>query len=184
MPNSALAKLSRLRPFELLLPQDQILRRVSEMGDQISRDYAGSIPVLVGVLKGCVMFMADLMKALKLPVEVEFVAPASYREGVRSEDDLVLMGGFSSRLHGRHVLIVEGIVDSGRTVTLLVNRLRKLEPASIEVVTLLDKPGSHRVKVDVKYRGFSVGNDFVIGYGLDNTQQYRNLPFVGRLKER
>ena len=170
-----------MKPFELLLPQDQINRRVRELARQITEDYSGQTPVLVGVMKGCIVFLSDLMRHIKLPVEVEFVSAASYRQGVKREDDIAFGGGFSIPLKGRHILIVEGVVDSGRTVSLVVAKLRKLEPASVEVVTLLDKPGSHRTKVDVKYKGFSIGNEFVIGFGLDNTQKYRNLPFIGKL---
>lgn len=181
---STAARKASGKPFELLLDQRIIHRRIEELGRQITADYAGQIPVLIGVLKGCVIFMADLVREIKLPVEVEFVSAASYRKGIRREDDVILGGGISIPLEGRHVLLVEGVVDSGRTVSTVLQRLRKLEPASVEVVTLLDKPGSHRTKLDVKYKGFSVGNEFVIGFGLDNTQQYRNLPFIGRLLDR
>lgn len=172
------------KPFELLLDQRVIHRRIEELGRQITADYAGQIPVLIGVLKGCVIFMADLIREIKLPVELEFVSAASYRKGIRREEDVVVGGGISIPLEGRQVLLVEGVVDSGRTVSMVLEKIRKMEPASVEVVTLLDKPGSHRTKLDVKYKGFSVGNEFVIGFGLDNTQQYRNLPFVGRLLDR
>ena len=172
------------QPFELLLDQRAITHRIEEMGAQITVDYAGETPVLVGVLKGCAVFLADLMRTIKLPIELEFVAAASYRSGIRREEDIILGGGFSIPLAGRHVLVVEGVVDSGRTATLVTEKIRKLEPASLEIVTLLDKPQSHRVKVDVKYKGFSIGNEFVIGFGLDNTQKYRNLPLIGRLLDR
>lgn len=154
------------------------------MGAQITADYAGETPVLVGVLKGCAIFLADLMRTIKLPIELEFVSAASYRTGVRREEDVIIGGGFSIPMEGRHVLVVEGVVDSGKTVSLVTEKIRKMEPASLEIVTLLDKPQSHRVKVDVKYKGFSIGNDFVIGFGLDNTQKYRNLPFIGRLLDK
>lgn len=154
------------------------------MGRQITEDYAGQTPLLVGVLKGCVVFLADLMRQIHVPAEVEFVSSASYRHGIRREEDVILGGGFSIPLKDRHVLLVEGIVDTGRTAKLVTEMIRKLEPASVEIVTLLDKPGSHRTKIDIKYKGFTIGNDFVIGFGLDNTQKYRNLPFIGRLLDR
>jgi hypoxanthine phosphoribosyltransferase len=166
------------------LDQRAITRRIEEMGAQITADYAGETPVVVGVLKGCVIFLADLMRSIKLPIELEFVSAASYRSGIRREEDVILGGGFSIPMKDRHVLVVEGVVDSGRTVTLVTEKIRKLEPTSLEIVTLLDKPGSHRTKVEVKYKGFSIGNEFVIGFGLDNTQKYRNLPFIGRLLDR
>ncbi len=170
-----------MKPIELLLPQDQLNRRVRELARQITQDYAGETPVLVGVLKGCIIFISDLMRHVKLPIELEFAAPTSYKKAVKTEDDISFLGGFSVNMKERHVLIVEGVVDSGKTVNLLTSKIQKLEPASVEVVTLLDKPGSHRTKVHLKYIGFSVGNEFVIGFGLDNTQKYRNLPFIGRL---
>ncbi|MBI5267111.1 MAG: hypoxanthine phosphoribosyltransferase [candidate division Zixibacteria bacterium] len=179
--SSVLSKKPSVQPFELLLDQKQIARRIAELGAQITTDYAGQVPVLIGVLKGCSIFIADLMRNIKLPVELEFIAAASYRKGTRIGDNIQFGGELSVPIKGRHLLLVEGIVDSGRTVTVIMERLRKLEPASIEIVTLMDKPRSHRTKIDVKYRGFSIGNEFVIGFGLDNTQKYRNLPFIGRL---
>ena len=168
-------------PFELILDQQRIAKRIAELGRQITADYAEFTPVLVGVLKGCVVFLADLMRAIKLPMELELVAAASYRHGTKQEEKVVLNGATQLPLKGRHVLVVEGVVDSGKTVSAILKEIRKMEPASVEVVTLVDKPGSHRKKLDIKYKGFSLGNDFVIGYGLDNTQKYRNLPFIGRV---
>jgi hypoxanthine phosphoribosyltransferase len=181
--NTAPSKRTRPKPFELLIDQKLIARRIAEMGEQITNDYAGDIPVLVGVLKGCTIFIADLMRQIKLPIELEFVSAASYRKGPKIGEDIHIGGQLSVPVKGRHILLVEGIVDSGRTVALITEKLVKLEPASIQVVTLMDKPTSHRAKVDIKYRGFSIGNEFVIGFGLDNTQKYRNLPFIGRLLE-
>lgn len=169
------------RPFELLLDQKTIAGRVAALGREISADYADRKPVLVGVLKGCVVFLADLMRHLDIPVEVEFVFASSYRRGVQQAEEIILGGEVTIDLKNRHVLLVEGIVDSARTISRIVERIESEEPASLEVVTLLDKPGSHRHKVQVKYKGFSIGNDFVIGYGMDNTQKFRNLPFVGRM---
>ncbi len=171
------------KPFELLLAQDAIARRVTELGHQITNDYAGRTPVLIGVLKGCVIFIADLMRAIKLPLEIEFIAAESYRTGMKPDDDVKLDRVFGQGLRGRHILIVEGVVDSGRTVTAIAKELAVVEPASVEVVTLIDKPASHRRKLNLKYVGFSLGNEFVIGFGLDNTQRYRNLPFIGRMLE-
>ena len=171
------------KPFELLLDQRVINERVVQLGRRINRDYAGKTVVMVGILKGCVVFLADLMRHIELPVEVEFVSAASYRKGTIREKDLELGGPVEVSLRDRHVLIVEGIVDTGRTVATVRKMIESKEPASLEIVTLLDKPGSHRTKVDVKYRGFTIGNEFVIGYGLDNAQRYRNLPFVGRLRD-
>lgn len=181
--NSQLDEAVMLKPFEILLKPERIAERIREMGRQISNDYAGQAPVLLGVLKGCVVFMADLMRAIDLPLEIEFITAASYRYGSQAADEVVLGGPFALPLKDRHVLIVEAVVDSGRTVKSITKELRSKEPASVEVVTLIDKPGGRRVDIDVKYRGFTVGNEFVIGFGLDNTQQYRNLPFIGRMVE-
>jgi len=170
--------------FELLLDQQTIQKRVAELGAQISRDYAGETVVLIGVLKGCVIFLADLMRHINLPLELEFVSATSYRKGTTRETEIVFSGGVKVPLKGRHVLLVDGVIDSARTVTTVIQWLQKEEPASLEIVTLLDKPASHRTRINLKYRGFAVGNDFVIGYGLDNTQKYRNLPFVGRMVDK
>lgn len=169
------------QPFEILLDQDEIKRTVASLADQINRDYADKTVVLVGILKGCIVFLADLMRQLRMPTELEFVSAASYRKGITQEDDIVIGGRVAVPLKDRHVLLVDGVVDSARTVATVMERLRKEEPASLEIVTLLDKPASHRSRVTIKYRGRTIGNEFVIGYGLDNTQRFRNLPFVGRM---
>jgi len=174
----------QLQPFELLLNQQKIARRIVQLGEQITADYAGQTPVLLGVLKGCVVFLSDLMRSISLPLEVEFVSAASYRNGRDQDDDVRFGGAVPMNLKGRHILIVEGIVDTGRTVSMILKQLAALEPASSEIVTLLDKPASHRVGLKIKYKGFTIGNEFVIGYGLDNTQLYRNLPFIGKMIDR
>lgn len=173
-----------LQTVEILLDQKTIARKVEEMGQLLTYDYRGESPVLVGVLKGCIVFLSDLMRAIKLPLELEFISAASYRHGTEQDEEVVLGGPVSIPLKERHVLLVEGVVDSGRTVSRIQGHIRLMEPASLEVVTLIDKPASHRTEIDIKYKGFTVGNEFVIGYGLDNTQQYRNLPFVGKLVDR
>lgn len=172
------------QPFELLLDQAVIAGRIEELGEEISNDYAGKVPLLVGVLKGCVVFLSDLIREIQIPLEIDFISAASYRNGTEQDKDILFDRSLGIPLKGRDVLIVEGIVDSGRTVSSLLNKLRKEELNSVEVVTLIDKPGSHRFKLDIKYRGFSVGNEFVIGFGLDNAQKHRNLPFIGRVVER
>ena len=168
-------------PFELLIDQEKIHKRVSEMAEEITREYSEKTPVFVGVLKGCLIFMADLIRQLNFPLEIEFISAASYRKGTDSADYLVLGGASTTELKDRHVIIVEGIIDSGRTAEAIISHLKLMEPASLELVTLLDKPGSHRNRLDIKQIGFSIGNEFVIGYGLDNTQKFRNLPYIGRV---
>ena len=172
-----------LQPVERIIDQVRIAQRVAELGGQITRDYASHPPVLVGVLKGCAVFMADLMRHIDLPLEIDFVTASSYRRGTKQAEKLEADTMLTTNIKGRHVLIVEGIVETGRTARKILEDLQQQEPASVEVVTLLDKPASHRSQVVPKYKGFSIGNEFVVGYGLDNTQKYRNLPFIGRVVE-
>src|SRR3989337_514096 len=159
----SVAKPKRL-PFELLLNKEQIQKRLAEMGKEISRDYADKSPVMLGVMKGCMVFLADLIRQMNIPLEAEFISTAWYRKGTAQSGKVVLSGTFNADLRGRHVLIVEGIIDSGRTINAILDHISLLEPASIELVTLLDKPGSHRKSVSARYIGFSIGNEFVIGY--------------------
>ncbi len=170
-----------LKPFELLYDQKEISQRISLLGRQITHDYGNKNPVLLGVLKGCIVFLSDLIRQINLPLEIEFISAASYRRGTRPEQQVVFGSPIPISLKNRNVLIVEGVVESGRTVTSILEAISKQEPASVEVVTLIDKPGSHRSSFTVKYKGFSLGNEFVIGFGLDNTQKYRNLPFIGKM---
>ncbi len=179
--DSAGEKNLELKPFELLLDQKTIARRIAELGREITAAYRNKNPVLLGVLKGCVVFLADLMRHVKLPLEIEFVSAASYRKGATRDEEIVFSSTSHIPLKDRHVLIVEGVVDSGRTVSTILGVVRKMEPASVEIVTLVDKPGSHRTKLEIAYKGFAIGNEFVIGFGLDNTQKYRNLPFIGKV---
>ncbi len=180
MSTHQIAKLKRI-PFELLLNKEQLLKRVAEMGKEISRDYSDKAPVVVGVMKGCMVFIADLIRQISIPLEVEFISTAWYRKGTAQSSKVVLSGTFNADIKGRNVLIVEGIIDSGRTINAILDHIRSLEPESIEIVALLDKPGSHRKSVKAKYVGFEIGNEFVIGYGLDNAQKYRNLPYIGKV---
>ena len=177
-------KRANARSFEIMLDKKQIASRIVEMGDQITSDYAGESLILIGMLKGCVVFMSDLIRNIRLLTEIEFISTKDSRTIRKSQDDLCFVGGHAPDLKGRHVLVVEGVVDTGRTAAMILEKLNRLEPASIEVVTLLDKPASHRVEIDLKYKGFSVGNEFVIGFGLDNAGIYRNLPYVGRMPEK
>lgn len=170
-----------LKPFELLLDQKTIHVRILELAKEITEDYRYKNPVLLGVLKGCVIFISDLIRHIKLPLEIEFVSAASYKKGDKRDIDIKFGSAVPIPLKDRHVLIVEGVVDSARTAGVLKSKIEEMEPASVEIVTLIDKPGSHQSKINLKYIGFSIGNSFVIGYGLDNTQKYRNLPFIGTL---
>ncbi len=165
---------------EVLLTEAQIQQRVAELGAAISADYAGREPVLVGVLKGVLLFMADLMRQVTVPFMMDFIAIASYG-GQVGPGQVRLLKDLDLNITGRHVLFVEDMVDTGLTLNYLLRLLREREPASLEVCTLFDKPRLRLVKLPLKYVGFELPDRFVVGYGLDYRQRYRNLPFVGVL---
>ncbi|MFQ5606925.1 MAG: hypoxanthine phosphoribosyltransferase [Candidatus Zixiibacteriota bacterium] len=169
--------------IEMLFRRDEIHERVRKLGEEISRDYAEKTPVLVGALKGCFVFMADLARNISVPLEMEFISAASYREG-RLQDDTIAVGPSPILpILGRDVLLVEGVVDSGRTAQAITERLAIEEPRSLETVTLLRKKGKRGMDREPKYIGFEVGDLFVVGYGLDYSQLYRNLNFIGHVPE-
>lgn len=167
----------------ILLTEEQIHNRVREMGEEISRDYADLEPVFVGVLKGCFVFMSDLMRQVSVPCNVDFMAVSSYGNSTITTGAVKINKDLSQDIEGRHVVIVEDILDSGVTLSYLTNYLRNRKPASIEIVTLLDKPARRRADISAKYSGFVVPDGFVVGYGLDYAEKYRNLPCVGILKK-
>lgn len=166
---------------QVLIPADQLQKRIAELAAQIDVDYAGRELLLIGVLKGAVMVMADLARAMHLAVEMDWMAISSYGSGTKSSGVVRILKDLDTDITNRHVLIVEDIVDSGLTLSWLVGNLRSREPASLAVCTMLRKPGSARLQVEVAYTGFDIGDEFVVGYGLDYAQRYRNLPFVGTL---
>ena len=165
----------------MLLTEEQIHDRLDEMAAEIWRDYEGKDLLLVGVLKGAVMVMADLARALHHPVEMDWMAVSSYGSGTKSSGVVRILKDLDADLHGRHVLIVEDIIDSGLTLSWLLANLRSRGPESVEIATMLRKPEAAKVDVDVRYVGFEIANEFVVGYGLDYAERYRNLPFVGTL---
>jgi hypoxanthine phosphoribosyltransferase len=166
---------------KVLLTQEQIETRLGEMAAQIDADYVGRDVLLVGVLRGAVMVMADLSRLLHTSVEMDWMAVSSYGSGTRSSGVVRILKDLDSDLHGRDVLIVEDIIDSGLTLSWLVSNLRSRGPASVEIATLLRKPDAAKVDVDVRYVGFDIPPEFVVGYGLDFAEKYRHLPFVGTL---
>jgi hypoxanthine phosphoribosyltransferase len=166
---------------EVLIGADQLQRRVVELAAQIDTDYAGRELLLVGVLKGAVMIMADLARAMRLPVEMDWMAISSYGSGTKSSGVVRILKDLDADITGRHVLVVEDIVDSGLTLSWLVQNLQSREPASVRVCVLLRKPTAAQMDVDVAYTGFEIDEKFVIGYGLDYAERYRNLPFIGTL---
>jgi hypoxanthine phosphoribosyltransferase len=166
----------------ILLTEKEIQAKVGELAAAIDADYAGQELLLVGVLKGAVMVMADLARALHLPVTIDFMAISSYGSGTSSSGVVRILKDLDHAIEGRHVLVVEDIVDSGLTLSWLVSNLESRAPASVEVCALMRKPDAVKQDVRVRYLGFDIPKDFVVGYGLDYAERYRNLPFVGTLK--
>jgi hypoxanthine phosphoribosyltransferase len=165
----------------VLLTEEQLASRLDEIAAQIDADYAGKDLLLVGVLKGAVMVMADLARRLHGSVHMDWMAVSSYGSGTKSSGVVRILKDLDADLHGRHVLIVEDIIDSGLTLSWLIANLRSRGPESVEIATMLRKPEAAKVDVDVRYVGFEIPNEFVVGYGLDYAERYRNLPFVGTL---
>jgi hypoxanthine phosphoribosyltransferase len=166
---------------EVLIEEDALQRRIAELGEEISADYAGRDLLLVGVLKGAVFFMADLMRHLSIPCEIDFMAISSYGEGTDSSGVVRILKDLDINIDGRDVLVVEDIIDSGLTLSYLMRNLEAREPASLEICALMTKPDRREIEVPVRYVGFEIPNRFVIGYGLDFGERYRNLPYVGVL---
>lgn len=167
---------------KVLLDADTIQRRVRELGEQLSRDYADKNPVLICILKGAAIFMADLVRHISVPVRMDFMAISSYGSGVRTSGVVRILKDLDSSIERQHVLIVEDIVDSGLTLSYLLDNLQSRQPASLRTCVLLDKPGQRRVPLKADYVGFEIPDEFVVGYGLDYAEKYRNLPYIGVLK--
>jgi hypoxanthine phosphoribosyltransferase len=166
---------------EVLITSEQLQARIGELAAQIDADYAGRELLLVGVLKGAVMVMADLARAMHLPAQMDWMAVSSYGSGTKSSGVVRILKDLDADITDRHVLVVEDIVDSGLTLSWLVGNLQSRRPASLQVCAMLRKPAALRVDVDVAYTGFDIEDAFVIGYGLDYAERYRNLPFIGTL---
>src|SRR5213595_3357248 len=168
---------------KVLIEEDAVAARVAELGADVSADYAGRDLLLVGVLKGAVFFMADLMRHLTVTCEVDFMAISSYGAATDSSGVVRILKDLDINIAGRDVLVVEDIIDSGLTLSYLMRNLEAREPASLEICALLTKPERREIDVPVRYVGFEIPNRFVIGYGLDFAERYRNLPYVGVLDE-
>ncbi|MGI8695264.1 MAG: hypoxanthine phosphoribosyltransferase [Mycobacteriales bacterium] len=166
----------------VIATEQQISAKVTELAAAISADYADRDILLVGVLKGAVMLMSDLARAIDRPTEMEFMAVSSYGSRASSSGIVRIIKDLDRDITGRHVLVVEDIIDSGRTLAWLLRNLATRKPETLEVVTLLRKPDAVRIEVPIRYIGFDIPNDFVVGYGLDYAERYRDLPFIGRLK--
>lgn len=166
----------------ILIDELRIGRRVRELGQAINETYACQDLLLVSVLKGSIVFMADLIRAISIPHQIDFLATSSYGSGTHSSGVVRIMKDLNQSIEGRNILLVEDIIDSGYTLKYLADLLRRRNPASIRIMTLLEKPDRREVDIQVDWIGFSIPNDFVVGYGLDYAELYRNLPFIGVLK--
>jgi len=167
---------------KILLTEQEIQKKISELAKKITEDYAGKKLVLVGVLKGSFIFMADLVRAIELPLSLDFMAVSSYGNRTTTTGAVEITKDLGADIEGCDVLIVEDILDSGVTLNYLINYLEVRNPASIRICTLLDKPERRKVEVFAHYKGFEVPDEFVVGYGLDYAEKYRNLPYIGVLK--
>jgi hypoxanthine phosphoribosyltransferase len=167
---------------QVLLTEEAINQRVRALGDAISQDYAGRNPLLIGVLKGVVPFMADLLRTITIPVEVDFMAVSSYSLESRDQGMVRLVKDLEAPITGRHVVFVEDIIDTGLTLNSLLRTLRARDPASLDVCVLFNKPKRRLIDIPLRYKGFDLPDRLVVGWGLDYREQYRNLPFVGLLK--
>ena len=166
----------------VLLSEEELRQRVRELGEEISKEYVGKEILMIGVLRGAVMFMADLARAIDVPVMIDFMAVSSYGTSTSSSGIVRILKDLDEEVAGKHVLIVEDIIDSGLTLSYLVDNIKSRQPASVRICTLLNKPERRKVDLEVNYNGFTVPDEFVVGYGLDYAEKYRNLPFIGILK--
>ncbi len=167
--------------IRVLIPEDKVDERIAQLGEQISQDYAGKQVHLIGILKGSIFFICELAKRITVPVTMDFMSVSSYGAGTKSSGVVKLIKDLDEPINGKDVLIVEDIIDSGRTLSYLLNNLSSRQPNSIRLCTMLDKPERREVEVEVDYQGFRIPDEFVIGYGLDYDQRYRNLPYIGVL---
>ncbi|MCC6333175.1 MAG: hypoxanthine phosphoribosyltransferase [Myxococcales bacterium] len=167
------------RDVDVMISADAVQAKVRELAAQITKDYAGKDVTLIGVMKGSVFFLVDLAKAVDLPVTIELMGVSSYHGGTETTGEVRITHDVSKPLHGRHLILVEDIVDTGLTMQFLLENLGARHPASIKVAALLEKPARAKVKIPIDYKGFVIEDKFVVGYGLDYGEKYRNLPFIG-----
>lgn len=166
----------------VVLSEEQIRERVEALGARISEDYDGEAVLMVAVLRGAALFIADLSRSIRTPLEIDFMAVSSYGSSTKSSGVVRIIKDLEEDIEGRHVIVVEDILDTGLTLKYLLKNLASRKPASLEVCTLLNKEGKQRVPISCKYVGFDVADEFVVGYGLDYAERYRNLPYIGVLK--
>lgn len=168
---------------EILITEDEIKARIKELGILISEDYKEKFPLLICILRGAFLFLADLVKKTKIPLSIDFMAISSYGGKTESNGEVKILKDLDTYIEGRHVLIIEDIVDTGLTMDSVTRLLKTRKPKSLKICTLLDKVERRRIKVNIDYFGFKIPNKFVVGYGLDYEEKYRNLPYIGVLKE-
>jgi len=168
---------------DILISEEKLAAKVKELGALISRDYEGMNPLLISILKGSVVFMSDLMRAVTIPCEIDFMAVSSYNKGTKNSGVVRILKDLDRDIAGRHIIIVEDILDSGLTLSYLLDILNTRGTSSISICTLLDKPARHRLEIIPQYLGFTIPDEFVVGYGLDYAEKYRNLPFIGVLRD-
>ncbi|MEX0631203.1 MAG: hypoxanthine phosphoribosyltransferase [Chloroflexota bacterium] len=167
---------------EVLLTEDQIQARVAELGGQLNADYTGLEPVLISVLKGSIVFLADLVRSMELPLSIDIMEVSSYGAATETSGQVRILKDLSNPIEGRHVIVVEDIIDTGLTLNYLLRYLREKGPASLRICCLLDKPARRLTEIPIDYVGFTIPDRFVVGYGLDYGERYRNLPYVGVLR--
>lgn len=167
---------------EVMLDQETIQNKVAELGALLDKEYEGKRPLVICVLKGALMFVSDLTRAMKTPLEIDFMAVSSYGASTKSSGVVRILKDLEAGIEGRHILIVEDIIDTGLTLKYLVGNLSSRKPASIKICTLLDKPSRRQVDIKPDFCGFEIEDKFVVGYGLDFAETYRNLPYIGVLK--
>lgn len=168
--------------IKVMISEDKLEKRICELGEQINRDYEGKSLKLICILKGSIFFTCELAKRITLPVKIDFIQTSSYGSGTVSSGNIAIKKDLDESIEGEHVLVIEDIIDSGNTLSKLMPMLEARKPADIAVCTLLDKPDRREAYVNVKYNGFEIPDEFVVGYGLDYDQQYRNLSFIGSLE--
>ncbi|MDR0964701.1 MAG: hypoxanthine phosphoribosyltransferase [Clostridium sp.] len=174
--------MSQIETIEILLTESQVQHRIQQLADKISDDYLGKQIHIICVLKGAAFFACKLAQCISVPVSIDFLTVSSYGQGTKSQGVVKMIKDITDSLEGKEVLVVEDIVDSGRTLSSLLDILKQRNPASLRCCTLLDKPGRREVELDPDYNGFVIPDEFVVGYGLDYAQKYRNLPYVGILR--
>jgi hypoxanthine phosphoribosyltransferase len=167
---------------EVMLSAEKLQARVAELGAQITKDYQGKELTLIGIMKGSIFFLTDLARCVDLPLTLELMGVSSYQGGVETTGEVRITSDLTKPMHGRHVIIVEDIIDTGLTMQFLLENLGARHPASVKVATLLEKPSRAKVKVPIDYKGFVIEDRFVVGYGLDYGEKFRNLPFVGVMR--